>query len=150
MRRSSTSARPEPIFFTDRDLGHSVPAALRAGGLHVEAYADHFASDHVADGEWLRLVGERDWVALTHNKRIRWERDELSDLMTYGVRAFFIIGKGPHAALAAAILRNIHKIRKLVHTEPAPFAARVYQERNEVSLWVTRRQWVEGRRPGLS
>jgi hypothetical protein len=106
MRRSSTSAQPEPTFFTDRDLGRSVPAASRAGGLLVEAYADHFASDHVADRVWLRLVGEKGWVALTHNKRIRWERDELGDLMEHGVMAFFIIGKGPHAALAAAVLRR--------------------------------------------
>ena|ERR1700719_1536933 len=146
MRRSSTSALPEPVFFTDRDLGLSVPAALRIGGQRIEAYADHFASDHVADGEWLRLVGERGWVALTHNKRIRWERDELSDLMTHRVRAFFIIGKGPHPALAAAVLRNINKVKRLIRDQPAPFAARIYQERDDVNLWVTHRQWMEGRR----
>src|SRR6185295_14599986 len=122
MRRSSTSEQPERIFFTDRDLGHSVPAALRAGGLRVEAYADHFSSDRVADGTWLRFVGERQWVALSHNKRIRWERDELSDLMTFGVRAFFIIGKGPHSAFAAAVLRSIKKVEKILRNEPAPFA----------------------------
>jgi hypothetical protein len=53
MRRSSTSALPEPVFFTDRDLGLSVP-----------------------------------------------------------------------------------------------FAARVYQERDDVNLWVTHRQWMEGRQIG--
>ena len=119
MRRSSTSGQPEPIFFTDRDLGASVPAALKVGGLRIEPYAAHFESDHVADGEWLRFVGERGWVALTHNKKIRWERDELSDLMTYGVKAFFIIGKGPHPAFAAAVLMNIHKVKKLIRQESA-------------------------------
>jgi hypothetical protein len=148
MRRSSTSGQPEPIFFTDRDLGHSVPAALKTGGLRIEPYAKHFASDHVPDGEWLRFVGEQGWVALTHNRKIRWERDQLNDLMTNGVRAFFIIGKGPHAAFAAAVLRNIHKVKNLLLKQPGPFAARIYHERNDVNLWVTRDQWLEGRRIG--
>jgi hypothetical protein len=146
VQRSSTSVRPEPIFFTDRDLGRSVPAALGARGLRVEAYADHFASDQVPDGEWLRLVGERGWIALSHNKRIRWERDELDDLMTNGVRAFFIIGKGPHAAFAEAVWRNFNKITKLIHEQPAPFAARIYQERDEVNLWLSHDDWLASRR----
>ena len=49
--------------------------------------------DNVPDGEWLRFVGERGWIARLHNKRIRYEPDELDDLMTYGVKAFFIVGK---------------------------------------------------------
>lgn len=86
MRRSSTNELPEPVFFTDRDLGPSVAAALRTGGLHIEAYHEHFTLDNVPDGQWLRFVGERGWIALSHNKRIRYERDELDDLMTYGSR----------------------------------------------------------------
>ena len=125
-----------------------MPAALKVGGLRIEPYAKHFKSDHVADGEWLRYVGERGWIALTHNKKIRWEQDQLSDLMTNGVRAFFIIGKGPHSAFAAAVLRNIRKVKSLLLQQPGPFAARIYQERNDVSLWVTRDQWAEGRRIG--
>jgi hypothetical protein len=68
--------------------------------------------------------------------------------MTHGVRAFFIIGKGPHAALAAAVLRNISKVTRLIRDQPAPFAARIYQERNDVNLWLTHRQWIERRRVG--
>jgi hypothetical protein len=149
MRQSSTSGQPDLIFFTDRDLGRSVPAALRAGGLRVEAYDDHFTSDNVKDGEWLHLVGDRGWIALTHNKRIRWERDELDDLMSYGARTFFIIGKGPHAAFAAAVLRSIRKIRKLVRKHPpGPFAGRIYQERDYVDIWLTYQQWMDGRHFG--
>lgn len=146
MRRSSTSAPPDPIFFTDRDLGPTVAEALKAGGLHVEAYHEHFALDNVPDGEWLRFVGENGWIALSHNKRIRYEPDELDDLMAYGVKAFFIIGKGPHPAFAAAVLDNINRIKRLIRKNPGPFVAKVYQGRNEVELWVTYQQWQEGRR----
>jgi hypothetical protein len=111
----------------------------------VEPYSAHFANDNVSDGEWLRLVGEKGWVALSHNKRIRWERDQLSDLMTFGATTFFIIGKGPHAAYARAVLRNINKIRRLLRERPRPFVGRIYQESNDVDVWVTYQQWMNGR-----
>lgn len=120
--------------------------ALRAAGLLVEPYHEHFALDNVPDREWLRLVGEKGWIALSHNKNIRYERDELDDLMVHGVKAFFIIGKGPHSAFAAAIVQSIQKIRRLIRKhDDEPFAAKVYQSREEVDLWVTYRQWLEGR-----
>ena len=144
-KRSSTSEPPEPVFFTDRDLGPSVAAALREGGLKVEAYHEHFVLDDVPDGEWLRLVGANGWIALSHNKRIRYERDELDDLMSYRVKAFFIIGKGPHPAFAAAVLRSFRKVLRLIEKNEEPFIARIYQERDEVNLWVTHEQWKQGR-----
>lgn len=145
MRRSSTRARPEPTFFTDRDLGPSVAAALRAGGLRVEAYHEHFERDNVPDEEWLQVVGVKGWIALSHNRRIRYERDEIDVLMTHGVRAFFVIGKGPHPALAAAILHNIHRIRRLIAKNSEAFVAKVYQGDGGVELWLTYRKWLEGR-----
>lgn len=148
MRRSSTKEPPEPVFFTDRDLGPTVAALLREGGWTVEAYHQHFALDSVPDGEWLRFIGSRGWIALSHNKRIRYERGELDDLMTAGVKAFFVIGKGPHPAFAAALLRNAHKIKRMIRKIPEPFVAKVYQERDDVEIWITYQQWKEGRRIG--
>lgn len=145
MKRSSTREPPEPTFFIDRDLGPRVAAALRAGGLRVEAYHEHFDLDDVPDREWLRLAGSRGWVALSHNKAIRYEPDELDDLMTYGVRAFFLIGKGPHPALAEAVLQCRQKVLRLLSKNLDPFVGRIYQSRCEVDIWVTRRQWLEGR-----
>lgn len=65
MRRSSTKEPPEPVFFTDRDLGPTVAAMLRAGGMRIEAYHEHFALDNVPDTEWLRFIGGRGWIALS-------------------------------------------------------------------------------------
>lgn len=146
MRRSSTKEPPEPVFFTDRDLGPTVAEALSRGGLKVEPYAKHFDLDNVPDQVWLRLVGERNWVALTHNKRIRWETDELDQLMEAKVRAFFIIGKGPHPALAQAVLGSYRKIQRFLLKNEAPFAARIYQQTGEVDMWLTFDQWKASRR----
>lgn len=98
------------------------------------------------DREWLRYIGSKGWIALSHNKYIRYERDELDELMNSGVKAFFIIGKGPHPAFAGAILKNLDEVYRLIRENPAPFVAKIYQSRDEVELWVTHAQWMEGRR----
>ena len=101
--------------------------------------------DNVPDREWLRYIGARGWIALSHNKYIRYERYELDELMTQGVKAFFIIGKGPHSSYTGAILRNLDGIYQCVRETPEPFVAKVYQNREEVSLWVTYTQWLKER-----
>lgn len=61
----------EPVFFVDRSLGaRTVPDALRVAGARVEVHADHFTDD-APDPEILRFVGERQWVFLSKDKRVR-------------------------------------------------------------------------------
>jgi len=66
-----------PVFFTDRDLGKKFPQILRDAGLTVERHADHFAPD-TPDEQWLETIGRRNWIAITHDGRIRspnnWEQ----------------------------------------------------------------------------
>ena len=114
--------------------------------MRIEAYHEHFELDNVPDADWLTFVGKQGWIALSHNKRIRYERDELDDLMAANVKAFFVIGKGPHSAFALAILRNRKRMVRMIRKNPGPFVAKVYQERDDVELWITREQWLEGRR----
>jgi PIN like domain len=146
-RQFSTSAPPDLVFFTDCDLGRKLPAALRVGGLRVEAFEQHFSRDSAPDTEWLRLAGENGWIALSHNKRIRYEPDELDELMLHRVRAFFIIGKGPHPAFAPVVLGAVPKIRRILSSQgEEPFVGRIYQTGGEVNVWVTEQQWLEARR----
>jgi hypothetical protein len=64
------------VFFTDRDLGTRFPEILKGAGLSVERHADHFLPD-CPDEDWLAEVGKRQWVALTHNLRIRYTPNRL-------------------------------------------------------------------------
>ncbi|MGH9203417.1 MAG: hypothetical protein ACRD2A_19515 [Vicinamibacterales bacterium] len=64
------------VFFTDRDLGKRFPEILAAAGLKVERHADYF-SPATPDEEWLQRVGERGWIAVTHDRRIRYKPNEL-------------------------------------------------------------------------
>jgi hypothetical protein len=53
--------------------------------MHVEVHDDHFAPD-APDAVWLRVVGERGWVVLTKDERIRRRPLEREALLT-AVRA---------------------------------------------------------------
>lgn len=60
------------VFFTDRDLGNTFPEILKRAGFAVERHRDHFPPD-CPDEDWLAEVGKREWVALSHDTRIRYK-----------------------------------------------------------------------------
>ncbi len=63
------------IFFTDRNLGKQFPAILKEAGLSVELHDDHFAPN-TPDVDWLKEVGTRGWIVLTHDRRIGYKPNE--------------------------------------------------------------------------
>jgi hypothetical protein len=84
------------------DRTSKFPEILRAAGLRVERHADHFRHD-APDEEWLADIGNRDWIALTHDGRIRYKPNELATVMQNGVALLVVVGH----ALAAAKGRGI-------------------------------------------
>lgn len=72
------------VFFTDRDLGSTLPDILASAGLKVERHRDHFPPD-CSDESWLRVVGERGWVAVTHDQHIRYKPNEREAVMRHGL-----------------------------------------------------------------
>lgn len=149
-KRSSTKPPLDPTFFTDRDLGHEVPDALRAAGLSVEPHDDHFGP-RTLDTEWLREVGRRGWVALTHNKEIRYNAEERDMVMRAGVPLFMLIGKTTHAVLARNFIQTFPRVVEFLVRHAPPFIARVYRpspvsavadgEPGRVDLWLAFEEW---------
>jgi hypothetical protein len=71
-------------FFTDRDLGTVFPEILKRAGLAVERHCDPFSPD-CPDEDWLAEVGRHEWVALTHDARIRYKPNELAAVTRHRV-----------------------------------------------------------------
>jgi hypothetical protein len=68
------------VFFIDRSLGvEPIRTELISCGLVVEIHDDHFARDE-EDRVWLKTVGERGWVVLTKDQRLRYRPLEISAL----------------------------------------------------------------------
>ena len=118
-RRSGASSQPpELVFFLDRSLGkHKVAAALREASVRVEIHDDHFPPN-AKDSDWLPVVGERGWVVLTKDDRIRYRRHEREALLDAGVRAFVLTNRNLTGDdMATLFAEALPKIRKLASKE---------------------------------
>jgi hypothetical protein len=114
------------VFFTDRDLGTAFPEILKNAGFAVERHRDHFPPD-CSDEEWLAEVGRRDWVALTHNLRIRYTPNELAAVIRHRVKLLVIVGKAPFPVLAASFVATRERIEAFLETASAPVIGKVYR-----------------------
>lgn len=90
---SSRQPPPEaPVFFLDRSLGKFIVAeALRGAGAEVRVHDDHFPPGAL-DETWLAEVGEKGWVVLTQDRKIRYRQIELDALRRARVAAFVFTG----------------------------------------------------------
>jgi hypothetical protein len=83
---------PPPEFFIDRSLGRRhLAEALTACGLVVHTLSSVYGEKRgqgVEDAEWLALAGERGWVVLMKDDRIRRRPAEIEALRVAGIRAF--------------------------------------------------------------
>ena len=87
----SSSKPPEPlVFFIDQSLGQKkIPEALRKAGAAVEVHGDYFTPDE-RDEVWLTEVGQKGWVVLTKDRKIRYRAIEQAALIKGRVAAFVL------------------------------------------------------------
>ena len=134
MRSKKQSAAKPPdgiVFFIDRSLGiEPIRTALRNLGLDVEIHDDHFARDE-EDRAWLRTIGERGWVVLTKDQRLRYRPLEIAALRTSNARVFVLTaGNLRGSEIAAVFVKALPRIQRTLRSLPGPFVARVSQSGN--------------------
>jgi len=112
-------------FFTDRDLGQQFPDILAAAGLVVHRHSAHFLPSG-SDEDWLRLVGANGWVAITHDKRIRYKPNELAAVEEHGVRLLVVVGKAPFPQLAKHFVDTVPRVDDFLNAHQPPFIGKVY------------------------
>jgi hypothetical protein len=115
-----------PVFFTDRDLGKQFPGILREVGLSVERHVDHFPPD-CPDETWLEVVGRRNWIAVTHDGRIRYKPNELAAVMQHRVSLLVVIGHAPYPELARSFVATSGRIMAFIKQHRPPYIAKVYR-----------------------
>ncbi|MEW6129956.1 MAG: hypothetical protein AB1757_23175 [Acidobacteriota bacterium] len=140
-KHSGTKLPPEEqlkntTFFTDRSLGdHLVPDLLCQAGLKIERHIDHFEHDAL-DILWLEKCGEKDWVVLAKDRKIRSNNLERIALFNAGIAAFFITSANTTGKEnAEAIIKALPKIVHLLQHQKKPFIARINKD-GEVVLWI--------------
>jgi len=128
----------EVVYFTDRDLGRKLPETRKAAGLKVETHDHHFGP-LTPDAEWLATVGEKGWLAITRDARIRYSPLALRTLMESGAKLFILVGKLSTAECAGLINHHRRRIESLAASEPGAFIAKI--RRDGIHLWTNRKTW---------
>jgi predicted nuclease of predicted toxin-antitoxin system len=82
---------------------------------------DYFESN-VVDEEWLRFVGQKGWIAITKDKRIRYRSPALEVIRKEKVK-LFVLSKGNITGLEMAeiIIKAIPRIKTFVTKHEPPF-----------------------------
>ncbi len=127
-------------FFADEDLGSAIfPATLREAGLDLEILIDHF-DQGTQDVHWIQSIARRQWVIITHDRDIRYNRRARDAVMTNGGRVIIIRASGTRQEMALAFLNLRHHIVEFLRQNPAPFIARLYRDR--IEMWLSRDNWT--------
>ena len=129
MRSKKPSGAKPPdrsVFFIDRSLGiEPLRTELANAGLVVEIHDDHFARDE-EDSVWLRVVGQRGWIVLTKDQRLRYRPLEIAALRASGARVFVLTaGNLRGRDIAAAFVQALPGMFRILNSRPGPFVARV-------------------------
>ena len=112
-------ARPLPdlVLFLDECLGSTdVSGALRAAGIRIELFHEHFDAS-TPDDKWLAEVGHRGWTALTKDQRIRRRQAEFEALLEANVAAFVLTsGNLTGPAMGRAFVLGYTRMQKCCAT----------------------------------
>ena len=111
----------------DRCLGTgAVPRQLEAQGYEVKCHESMFPPKERDDTNWLSLVGENNWRALSADKGIKRKQIERDALIEFRVRYFVFRNNKNNAEHRANLLhRHRRKISKILNTTKAPYIASI-------------------------
>jgi predicted nuclease of predicted toxin-antitoxin system len=129
LKKPSAAKPPDgTVFFIDRSLGvEPIRAELIREGLVVEIHDDHFVRDE-EDRVWLRAVGERGWVVLTKDQRLRYRPLEIAALRASNARVFVLTaGNLRGGEIAAAFVTALPRMQRILRSHTGSFVARVSQ-----------------------
>ena len=100
-------------------------AVLKSASIQVERHLDHF-SRGTPDETWLPLVGEKGWILLTTDKRIRYRANEKEAVRKYRVRMFYFSKNDLSGSqMASALERALPEIRRICEKNTPPFFAAI-------------------------
>jgi hypothetical protein len=110
------------VFFVDRSLGKRVVAqSLRDAGARVEVHDDYFPQD-ATDIDWLTSVGQRVWVVLSKDERIRRNPLERAAFERAQVKAFFLTQQGLSGPeMAEIFVKALPGVTRRAIRQPGPF-----------------------------
>jgi predicted nuclease of predicted toxin-antitoxin system len=112
-------------FFFDNNLSILLVKGMKEFGEDVIHLKEIF-EEKTEDSEWLKDIGEKRYILITKDLRIRHNPAEIEALRKYKVGAFFLGGKNLNRCrLIQQVVRNWPRIKELAEKSSPPYAFRV-------------------------
>jgi hypothetical protein len=110
------------VTFIDRSVPRGVADAVKRIRDDVLWLEDEFSHD-VSDREWLAAAGERGWLVITHDRKVRTRPGERRAIMEHGVGCFILTYKQDlkKEEIAALITENLDEMERRFEETPRPF-----------------------------
>jgi hypothetical protein len=95
----------------------------------------------------LREVSEKVWIAVSHDRNIRYDVEARRSIMEHGGRVFLLRGKARHSEIAEMFLRGMPGVDRLLKRQQPPFIAVVRRSpvrgilKVQVRVVLTPREW---------
>jgi hypothetical protein len=117
----------EFVLYLDENLHNCKPIldALALHNVRHERHGTYFAAG-TEDTAWLPFVGERGWLLLTKDKRIRFNELEKLAVQRHRVREFyFASGNCSGAEMAAMLVTALREMARFCRRYDPPFIASI-------------------------
>jgi hypothetical protein len=126
-RRRPLALPEDFVLYLDENLHNCKPilAALVQQGVKHERHGQHFAPG-TEDTQWLPFVGEKGWVLLTKDKRIRYNELEKAAVRHHKIREFyFSSGNYSGAEMAEMLTDALRDMARIFRMQKPPFIASI-------------------------
>jgi len=110
------------VIFIDRSIPRGVAEAVRRMREDVIWLEDEFRHD-VPDEEWLAVAGQRGWLVITHDRKIRTRPGERRVIMEHGVGCFIMTYRQDlkKEEIVALISATLEEMERRFKATPRPF-----------------------------
>ena len=121
------------VFFSDENLGRQAfPSPLLDAGVPLHVFHTIFASG-IADTDWIPVVAQHGWIALTTDARLRYKPSERDAIMEANLGVIVLVSGNTHLEKATIFLQSRNRIVNFIRRHEPPFIARLYH--NRIELW---------------
>jgi hypothetical protein len=120
-----------PTFYFDRCFGKRFPEALERAKPPFPVEYQHSKRlklrQNLADDEWLKMCGERGWVAFSHDRKFHAIEVEALAIKQHSVASFCLSGaNNPTWDKLCHFVKALPKIMAIVEAETPPYLYRVH------------------------
>lgn len=110
----------------EAQITHELGLDIRS---HMEEFPEFDSVEEVSDAKWLREIGERGWLILSRDLRIRYNDVEKQAIKDSGASFFALTAKKASSKeLASIVVKAMNRVVTFAEQHDPPFIARIYRD----------------------